>query len=159
LALVNFVKQNTGMKYKLFTALILIFMFTSAVAQNTVTVFLNGVKKGEYITKTDETTGVGTIVKKTDCKKLKQLSVQIKGEHIGMTVYKRTIEVTDNAGLSFLNVPETVGTPGKFILTGVKLKSLLTKGKPIKLYLLMDPADDRSMIPSKRIYMGTITAK
>ena len=147
------------MKHKLFTALILFFMFTAAIAQNTVTVFLNGVKKGAYITKTDETTGGGANIKKTDCKKLKQLSVQIEGEHIGMTVYKRTIEVTDNAGLSFLNVPETVGTPGKFILTGVKLKSLLTKGKPIKLYLLMDPADDRSMIPSKRIYMGTITAK
>ena len=147
------------MKHKLFTALILFFMFTAAVAQNTVTIFLNGVKKGEYITKTDETNGGGIVVKKNDCKKLKQLSVQIKGEHIGMTVYKRTIEVTDNAGLPFLKVPETTGTPGKFILTSTKLKSILTKGKPIKLYLLMDPADDRSMIPSKRIYMGTITAK
>ncbi len=157
--MVNFVKQNTGMKHKLFTALIFFFMFNAAVAQNTVTVFLNGVKKGEYITKTDEAAGGGASLKKNDCKKLKQLSIQIKGEHIGMVVYKRTMEVTDNAGLSFLNVPETAGTPGKFILTGTKLKSLLTKGKPIKLYLLMDPADDRSLIPSKRIYMGTITAK
>ena len=147
------------MKHKLFTALILFFMFTAAIAQNTVTIFLNGVKKGAYITKTDETTGGGANIKKTDCEKLKQLSVQIEGEHIGMTVYRRTIEVTDNAGLPFLKVPETTGTPGKFILTSTKLKSILTKGKPIKLYLLMDPADDRSMIPSKRIYMGTITAK
>jgi len=157
--LVNFVKQNTGMKHKLFTALILIFMFTAAVAQNTVTVFINGVKKGEYITKTSEAAGGGITVKKNDCKKLKQLSVQIKGEHIGMVAYKRTMEVTDNADLSFLNVPETEGPPGKFILTGPQLKSILTKGKPIKLYLLMNPVDDRMMIPSKRIYMGTITAK
>lgn len=69
------------------------------------------------------------------------------------------MEVTDNADLSFLNVPETAGPPGKFILTGPQLKSILTKGKPIKLYLLMNPVDDRMMIPSKRIYMGTITAK
>jgi hypothetical protein len=157
--LANFVKQNAGMKQKLFTALIFFFMFTAAVAQNTVTVFLNGVKKGEYITKTDETTGGGAIIKKNDCKKLKQLSIQIKGEYIGMTIYKRTMEVTDNADLSFLKVPESTGIPGKFILTGTKLKSILTKGKSIKLYLLMDPADDRSLIPSKRIYMGTITAK
>ena len=147
------------MKYKLLTALILSFMLTAAFAQNTVTVFINGVKKGEYITKTDEATGGGAIIKKTDCKKLKQLSVQLKGEHIGMTVYKRAMEVTDNADLSFLTVAEAAGTPGKFILTGTQLKSILTKGKPIKLYLLMNPADDRSMIPSKRIYMGTITAK
>lgn len=147
------------MKYKLLTALILSFMLTVAFAQNTVTVFINGVKKGEYITKTDEATGGGAIIKKTDCKKLKQLSVQLKGEHIGMTVYKRAMEVTDNADLSFLTVAEATGTPGKFILTGTQLKSILIKGKPIKLYLLMNPADDRSMIPSKRIYMGTITAK
>jgi hypothetical protein len=147
------------MKHKLFTALILSFMFTAAFAQNTVTVFINGVKKGEYITKTDEAAGGGAVIKKTDCKKLKQLSVQLKGEHVGMTVYKRAMEVTDNADLSFLTVAETTGIPGKFILTGTQLKSILTKGKPIKLYLLMNPADDRSMIPSKRIYIGTITAK
>ena len=76
-----------------------------------------------------------------------------------ISIYKRAFEVTDNADISFLKVNETAGVPGQFILTGTKLKSMLTKGKSLKLYLLMDPADDRSMAPSKRIYMGTIAAK
>lgn len=146
------------MKHKLLSALILIFMFNAAFTQSTVSVFINGVKKAEYITKTDETTG-SINLKKSDCKKTKQLTVQIKGEHIGSTIYKRAFEVTDNADISFLKVNETAGVPGQFILTGTKLKSMLTKGKSLKLYLLMDPADDRSMAPSKRIYMGTIAAK
>ena len=144
------------MKHKLLSALILIFMFNAAFTQSTVSVFINGVKKAEYITKTDETTG-SINLKKSDCKKTKQLTVQIKGEHIGSTIYKRTVEVTGNADQSLLKVPETAGMPGQFILT--KLKSMLVKGTPLKLYLLMNPADDRSMIPSKRIYMGTIAAK
>ena len=144
------------MKHKLLSALILVFMFNAAFTQSTVSVFINGVKKAEYITKTDETTG-SINLKKSDCKKTKQLTVQIKGEHIGSTIYKRAFEVTGNADQSLLKVHETAGVPGQFILT--KLKSMLAKGTPLKLYLLMNPADDRSMIPSKRIYMGTIAAK
>ncbi len=133
-------------------------MFNAAFTQNTVSVFINGVKKAEYITKADET-AAGIILKKSDCKKLKQLSVQIKGEHIGNTIYKRTIDVTDSADKSLLKAPETAGTPGQFILANIKLKLMLVKGRSLKLYLLMDPANDMMTMPSKRIYLCTVAAK
>ena len=133
-------------------------MFNAAFTQSTVTVFINGVKKGEYIKKTGETDSVITL-KKNDCKKIQQLSVQIKGEHIGNIIYKRALEVTDSADQFLLKTSETAGTPGQFIFINTTLKSILVKGRSLKLYLLMEPANDMMMIPTKRIYMCKVAAK
>lgn len=144
------------MKLKFFLPVLLSFIFSAGVAQNTVTVFINGFKKGECILKNGQT-DEGITIKKSDCKKISKLLVQIKGEHIGNAVYKRTLNISDAADKILLNISETKA--GEFITSDTKIKALLLKGTPVKLYLLMEPADERMMIPSKNIYMGTLSAK
>jgi type 1 fimbria pilin len=144
------------MKPKLFLLVILSFIFSAGFSQSTVTVSVNGDKKGECTLKTGQTDG-GIVIKKSDCKKIKKLLIQVKGELISSGPYKRTLDITDKAEKTVLNQPETA--TGEFTITDAKIKALLLKGTPIKLYLLMQPADERLMIPSKHIYMGTLSAK
>jgi len=133
-------------------------MFTAAFTQSTVTVSINGVKKGVYSIKPDQN-NVSIVLKKSDCKKINQLTVLIKNEFISNAVYKRTLELTEAGDQPVAVIPEVAGAPGQFIFKNNKIKSLLIKGKPVKLYLVMDPADSKMMMPSKRIYMGTLLAK
>ena len=144
------------MKIKLFLLMILSLIITTAFSQSTVTVSINGVKKGAYTLKADQTDG-GIVINKSDCKKLNALTVQIKGEYIGNAVYKKTLNISDNSDKVLFNLPETKS--GLFTITNAKIKALLLKGGSIKLHLLMEPADSRMMISSKYIYMGTLSAK
>jgi hypothetical protein len=144
------------MKYKLLSLLILSFLFASGFAQNTVTISINGVKKGEYTINTDQANS-DVVVKKSDCKKMKQLLVQVNGEFTGLSVYKRSLDIADKNNKVLLNIPEK--SAGQFFITDPKIKTLIQKGVSIKLFLLMEPANERLMISSKHIYMGTLIAK
>jgi hypothetical protein len=144
------------MKRKLFSLMILSLIITTAFSQSTVTVLINGVKKGSYTIKVDQT-DAAIILKKTDCKKLSKLEVQISGEYLGNAIYKRTLDIFDSTDHPVVNITETA--PGQFSVTNTIIKSMLLKGNNIKLYLLMEPADSRMMAPSKHIYLGNLSAK
>ncbi len=143
---------------KIFLLLPLLFMFTVAYTQSTVTVSINGIKKAEYTIKSDETAAGGSI-KKADVKKMSRLTVLINGEQVNNAVYKKTLEITGSDEIAVVSALQTAGVKGQFVFSNTKLKSLLSKGKSVKLFLMLDPADDRMMMPSKRIYMGTISVK
>lgn len=144
------------MKHKLLSLLILSFVFTSGFAQTTVTISINGVKKGEFNINTDKANNTVT-VKKADCKNIKQLQVQVLGEFTGMAVYKRSLNIADAKDKVLLSIPEKAA--GQFFITDVKIKALIKKGTPVKFFLLMEPANERLMVASRHIYMGTLSAK
>lgn len=144
------------MKHKLFSLLILSFVFTSGIAQTTVTISVNGVKKGEFNINTDKANNSVT-VKKADCKNIKQFEVQVQGEFTGLAVYKRSLNIADAKDNVLLSIPEKA--PGQFLITDTKIKALIQKGTPVKFFLLMEPANERLMVASKNIYLGTLTAK
>lgn len=144
------------MKHKLLSLLILSFVFTSGIAQTTVTISINGVKKGEFNINTDKANNTVT-VKKADCKNIKQLQVQVQGEFTGLAVYKRSLDIADAKDKVLLSIPEKAA--GEFLITDPKIKALIQKGNPVKFFLLMEPANERLMVASKHIYMGTLTAK
>ncbi len=144
---------------KFFLLIPLLFMFTIAYTQSTVTVSINGIKKAEYTIKSDETTAAGSSIKKAAVKNMNRLTVLINGEHVNNAMYKKTLEATGNDDIAVAGAAQTAGIKGQFVFKNNILKSLLSKGKSIKLYLLLEPADDKMMMPSKRIYMGTISVK
>ena len=144
------------MKYKLLSLLILSFVFSSGIAQTTVTISINGVKKGEFSINTDKANNTVT-VKKEDCKKMKQMQVQVQGEFTGMAVYKRSLDIADTKDKVLLSIPEK--SAGQFFITDPKIKALIQKGTAVKFFLLMEPANERLMVASRHIYMGTLTAK
>lgn len=144
------------MKHKLLSLLILSFVFTSGIAQTTVILSINGVKKGEFNIHTDKANNSVT-VKKADCKSIKQLQVQVLGEYTGMAVYKRSLNIADAKDNVILSIPEKLA--GQFFITDAKIKALLQKGNPVKFFLLMEPANERLMVASKNIFLGTLTAK
>ena len=144
------------MKHKLFSLLILSFVFTSGIAQTTVILSINGVKKGEFNINTDKANNTVT-VKKADCKNIKQLQVQVQGEYTGMAVYKRSLNIADAKDNVLLSIPEKLA--GQFLITDTKIKALIQKGNPVKFFLLMEPANERLMVASKNIFLGTLTAK
>jgi hypothetical protein len=134
------------------------FMITAAFSQNNVTVSINGIKKAEYTIKSDET-AAGSSIKKADVKKMSRLTVLINGEQVNNAIYKKTLEATGSDDIAVASTAQTAVVKGQFVFKNNKLKSILLKGKSIKLYLMLEPADDKMMIPSKRIYMGTISVK
>ncbi|WP_462254829.1 hypothetical protein [Ferruginibacter sp.] len=143
---------------KIILLLPLLFMFTQAYTQSTVTVSINGIKKAEYTIKSDET-AAGSSIKKADIKKMSRLTVLINGEQVNNAMYKKTLEAAGNDDIAVASAAQTAGVKGQFVFKNNKLKSLFSKGKSIKLYLMLEPADDKMMMPSKRIYMGTISVK
>ena len=90
---------------------------------------------------------------------MSRLTVLINSEQVNNAMYKKTLEATGNDDVAVASATQTAGVNGQFVFKNNKLKSLLSKGKSVKLYLMLEPADDRIMMPSKRIYMGTISVK
>jgi hypothetical protein len=146
------------MKLKSLMALLLIFFAAVSQAQVTVNVFINGIKSGQYAIKQDQTDG-GIWYKKSVYKQMDRLSIEVKGKELNNAMYKRMVEAVDDNSKSLLVAPETPGVVGQFILTDKGISKRLGKGKIVKLYLQMDPANEKSKVMSKRIFIGNLTAK
>jgi hypothetical protein len=146
------------MKHRLFLTVLIISFALFAKAQDTVSLFNKGILAGNYIVKAGQTSG-GIWYKKKQYKKMGALTIEIKGKSSAATVYKRTLELDGDSAAVICVAAETRGIPGQFEITNNAVKKRLAKGKPVTLYLLMNPANDKMKIASRRLYMGTLTAK
>ena len=146
------------MKLKSLIVALLIFVAAGTHAQVTVNVFINGTKSGQYQVKEGSTDG-GIWYKKAVYKSMNKLSLEVKSKLIVTDVYKRVVEAVDDNSKSLFIASETPGVLGQFDLTDKAVIKRLGKGKIVKLYLQMDPASPSSKAPSKRIFIGNLTAK
>jgi len=146
------------MKLRSFIAMLLIFFAATTKAQITVDIFINGIKSGQYIIKDNATDG-GIWYKKAVYKSMNKLTIEVKGKIIKSDVYKRSVEAVDDASNSLMLSSETPGVLGQFDLSDKAVRKRLGKGKIVKLYLQLDPANPASKMPSKRIFIGNLTAK
>ena len=146
------------MKLRSLIAMLLIFFAATSKAQITVDIFINGIKSGQYIVK-DGDTETGMWYKKAVYRSMDKLSIQVKGKALKSEAYKRSVEAIDDAGNSLMLSPETPGVLGQFDLSDKAVRKRLGKGKIVKLYLQMDPANPAGKAPSKRIFIGNLTAK
>lgn len=148
------------MKYRLLSILFIWGFTMFAKAQDSVSVFMNGVLAGQYTIKKDQAEGGGIWYKKSVYKKkMNELTIQVKGKNISGYKYKRRLDVTDETGQSLFIANETPGIPGQFEIPDKNVKKRLTKGKSIKFYLAMEPANDKMLLKSQRLYMGILYAK
>jgi hypothetical protein len=67
------------------------------------------------------------------------------------------LNIADAKDNVLLSIPEKLA--GQFLITDTKIKALILKGNPVKFFLLMEPANERLMVASKNIFLGTLTAK
>jgi len=146
------------MKLRSLVAMLLIFFAATTKAQITVDIFINGIKSGQYIVK-DGDMEAGMWYKKAVYRSMNKLSIQVKAKSIKSDTYRRSVEAVDDASNSLVLAPETAGVLGNFDLTDRAVLKRLGKGKIVKLYLQMDPANPSSKAPSKRIFIGNLTAK
>ena len=146
------------MKLRSTLILLLLFSATGTYAQDTVNVFINKLKSGQYIIKANQEDG-GIWYKKKVYKNMSRLAIEVKGQYIGSNIYKRVVDVTDDKENSLFKAPESPGIFGQFMLTEKSVIKRLSMGKMVKLYLQMDPANDMMKAPSRRVFIGTLTAK
>lgn len=130
----------------------------SVKAQVTVTVYINSVMSGQYTIKDGQTDG-GIWYKKAVYKSATKFSIQLKTKALKTDQYRRSVEAVDDNSASLFLAKETETTPGNFDLTDKTLLKRLSRGKMVKLYLNLDPASEKSKAPSKRIFIGNLTAK
>ena len=147
------------MKRKSLLLVLLVAISSSIFAQSTTTVdvFINGTKSGQYMIKKDQTEG-GISYKKKDYRTLDKLSIQVSGNVVKKAKgYIKTVEATDDAEALVYTAPETVGVNGQFILSDKAVIKRLTKGKPVKLYLVKTPSNTKSTEEAKKTYIGTLS--
>ncbi len=127
-------------------------------AQIKVNVFINGIKAGAYAVKIDDVDDEGISYKKKVFKNADKLTVELSGKSL-LKGHTRKVQVVGDGDkdkvLETFN--ETVGAEGQFILTNNTIFKRLSKGDAIKLYLLMTPVNTKSKMPSKKIFIGTIS--
>ncbi|HMK03517.1 MAG TPA: hypothetical protein VK489_04975 [Ferruginibacter sp.] len=128
---------------------------TQVNAQDTVFVYIDNEKAAQAITD-PLITDVNLELKKVLHKRSKSFIVQIYGEHIKGGVYRRDLEI---AGDTSIIMTETSNTPGLFDISQSDTKKRLLTGKPLKLYLLLNPANPQMALPSRRVYLGTLVMK
>ena len=146
------------MKLRALLVLLLIFAAAGTHAQHTVNVFINGVKSGQYIIKADQADG-GIWYKKKVYRNMSKLLIEVTGKNITSAMFKRVVDVTDEQQNSIFITPETPGIFGQFSLTEKDVIKRLSRGKMVKLYLQMDPSNEKSKAPSHRYFIGNLTAK
>ncbi len=146
------------MKLKSAIILLCLFCVTQTYAQLNVNVFINGTMAGTYSVNNDQT-DAGMWYKKSVFKNLDKLSIEVKGKELNNGAYVRKVEVLDENSKSLFMAAETPTVLGQFLLTDKAVLKRLGKGKQVKLFLLMDPASSKSMAPSKRFFIGNLSAK
>ena len=146
------------MKSRSFIILLLTFFVSATFAQVNVSVFINGVKSGQYVIKPEQTDG-GIKLKKRAFKNAGRLSIEVKGKELDNNSYKRIVDVTDGEDNSLFISPESPGNKGQFLINNKAVLKRLAMGQLVKLYIQMDPANEKSKMPSRKLFIGNLTLK
>ena len=124
-------------------------------AQDITRVFINNVKAADAIIKANETTAL-LVINKSSLKNLKSINIQVDGELVKGEMYKRTLQITDEPGIT---ANETKNKPGWFDITKINIKKQLAAGKTISLYLVLDPANPMMTMRTRIVYVGKLVMR
>ena len=135
------------------------FMLSQIVAlpgdeKDTMAVFINSKIVGQFAVNSGE---AGTfVIKKMAAKKIKTISIQIKGPLMTAPAYAKTLEITDSDPVV---IAENKNHHGFFDITAPELKKKIAAGKKLSLKLALNPANPMMLMPSKFISLGTLVMK
>jgi len=144
----------------IFLTIVTFFMLSQIAAQageekDSLAIFINAKNVAHFVFNAGDAATVFT-VKKTDAKNLNQLQIQAGGPLVINARYARALEIGESNAVS---VTETKDHPGHFDIINTTFKKQFLSGKKIPLYLMLSPANPMMMIPSKRIFLGTLMLK
>jgi hypothetical protein len=111
----------------------------------TLSAIVNGKKTSEKII--TETAGKLT-VQRVKYKNVHSLTLVLN--HHGSSVYKRSVEFTNESGTPVYHVQESKSKRGLFIINLSQARHIIAKERLLKLYLLEDPSNDLMALPSRR---------
>jgi hypothetical protein len=143
------------MKKVCIAALLLFITLHLTAQEDTAIVYINKASAATCTVKAEQTTATLRL-KKILLKNVQQFTVQIKTAWLNNKVYVRQLEIESD---SIEIVAEIKDKPGYFDIYKTNTKKKLLAGKTVKLYLLLDPANSKMRIASRRIYAGTIIVK
>ncbi len=123
--------------------------------QDTTTVWVNNKKITQNHCSGNQK-GTDLVLKKSLYKNYKSLVIQVSGEYINGSPYKKSLQIT---GDSVFIAPEIKNKPGFFDLSGIPASKSLANGKKLKLHLLLDPVNPMMMAPSRQVYLGDLLMK
>jgi hypothetical protein len=132
-----------------------ILVMTAVFGQDTTIVWVNNKKVTQNVS-TNNQKGRDLLLKKSLYRNYQSLVIQVTGGFIYDSPYKKSLEIN---GSSIFIADETKNKPGFFDLSGTKARTILAGGKKLKLYLVLDPANPRMLMPSRRIYLGDLLMK
>ncbi len=142
---------------KLLLTILFIFSITLiTVAQQTITLNINGKKSGFIITKEDGASAVLKL-KKQKVSLIKNMGVTITGVYMDNTSLKKDLEV--KLGDSIIaTISEDKIKKNTFIFTKAIAK-MIASGKKTALTLYLNPSNPQSMMPSRMIPLCYILMK
>ena len=141
------------MKYFILTCLV-VFNCCAIKAQN-LTVYLNN-KKAATIS-----VGEDPVVTNIKVKKYRNTSrlVLALDKQSMKSVYKRTLQVTDENENLLYQLTDSRSNAGVFKINLASLRKKLAGQKVLKVFLAEDPANDMMKLPSKRNYLAELHLK
>jgi len=122
---------------------------------DTVSIWVNTKQTGEYLVKKAED-NIDLVIKKPGVQNINRLALMVKGPSVGGTIYKRSLQLSDDATK---DIAETKDKPGHFNIFLPAVIKKLGAGEKIPVYLMLSPANDMMMISSKRIFLGNLMMK
>ncbi|MEO7265926.1 MAG: hypothetical protein ABIW38_13495 [Ferruginibacter sp.] len=128
------------------------FMLTTLYAQDKVNIFVNEKAVSHFIIGEEPVT---ISLKRFNVLKTKNISVNY--QVVNPSPYKQSLELTDLKEQHNTVIP-LHGTKKENIYAALK-KYKFFKCENIKIYLLLNPANDMMLMPSRRIYLGELTIK
>jgi hypothetical protein len=143
---------------RIFLTIITLCMLSPIFAQgadetDTVIIFINAKKTGQYIIKPAEKENV-LLIKKITGKTIKTMAIQIKGPLMITPAYTKILKLF--SGTEPTIITEVKGRPGFFDITDAEMKKRIASGKKTPVYLNLDPSNPMILKPSKQVLIGNL---
>ena len=111
----------------------------------TLSAIINGKKTGEKII---TETPAKLTVQRVKYKNVHSLTLVLN--HTASSVYKRSVEFTNESGTPVYLIHESKSKLGFFIINLSQARHIISNERLLKLYLLEDPSNDLMALPSRR---------
>lgn len=140
---------------KILLAVMISLVTLQLAAQDTTTLYINKIKRSNCILAAGETNATLNLDKKF-LRGIKEMSVQVQSKWNNKNIYAKRLELESDTSVFF---PESKKKPAFYMIAHSYIVKKLKEGKTVNLYLVLNPANPRLSVPSRRIYLGTFAVK
>lgn len=140
---------------KILLAVMISLVTLQLAAQDTTSLYINKIKRSNCILPAGQTNATLNLDKKF-LRGIKEMSVQVQSKWNNKSIYAKRLELESDSSVFF---PESKKKPSFYTIAHSYIVKKLKEGKSVNLYLVLNPANPRLSVPSRRIYLGTFAVK